>query len=168
MIKVSFGAIVLVLVITTVSCNSQSKSDAEKQAADITSMVKANSPGYSPTSGEYYFKAKVNGKDWVADEFLVNDGGGIVGQTKGGEHFRLPFELRYANEGRITNFKNNAVDIYMHDDVGLWGGNQGEMMFTKVGDNYAEGKFYVTATDDATDKKLTITDGAFRIPLTRK
>jgi hypothetical protein len=166
--KKEFITIISFLIISGISCNSQTKSDAEKQAADITSMVKANSPGYTPTSSEYYFKAKINGKEWVADEFLVNDGGGIVGQTKEGEHFTLPFELRYANEGRITNFQNHGVDIYMHDDIKMWGGHQGEMMFTKVGDNYAEGKFYLIATSIGSDKQLVVTDGVFRIPLTRK
>ncbi|HEY5368341.1 MAG TPA: hypothetical protein VIJ75_05050 [Hanamia sp.] len=165
MIRVSFAAIISILVVSAVSCNSQTKTEAEKQAAEITNMVKANSPGYTPTSAEYYFRAKVNGKDWVADEFLVNDGGGIVGQTKEGEHITLPYELRYANEGRVTDFQNHAVDIYMHDDVKLWGGHQGKMMFTKVGDDYAEGKFYVTATANDTDKQLAITDGVFRIPI---
>ena len=166
--KKEFLAIISLLIISGISCNSLTKSDAEKQAADITSMVKANSPGYTPTSAEYYFKAKVNGKDWVADEFLVNDGGGIVGQTKEGESFRLPYDLRYANEGRITNFQSHAVDIYMNDDVQMWGGHQGEMMFTKVGDNYAEGKFYVTGTSADSDKQLVVTDGVFRIPLKGK
>lgn len=164
--KKEFLAIISILIIAGISCNSQTKSDAEKQAADITSMVKANSPGYTHTSAEYYFRAIVNGKEWVADEFMVNDGGGIVGQTKEGESIRLPYEFRYANEGRITNFKNNAADIYMHDDVKMWGGHQGEMMFTKVGNNYAEGKFYLTATGLDTDKQLTITEGVFRIPIT--
>ena len=99
---------------------------------------------------------------------MVNDGGGIAGQTKEGESITLPFSLRYANEGKITNFKNYAVNIFMNDDVGIWGGNQGEMMFVKVGDNYAEGKFYVTCTAIGSDKKLVVTDGVFRIPLTRK
>ena len=163
--KKEFLVIVSMLIISGISCNSQTKSDAEKQAADITSMVKENSPGYTPTSSEHYMKAKINGKDWVSDEFLVNDVGGIVGQTKEGEHITLPYELRYANEGRVTDFQNHAVDIYMHDDVKLWGGHQGKMMFTKVGDDYAEGKFYITATANDTDKQLAITDGVFRIPL---
>ncbi len=164
-IKKEFLAFISLLIICGISCNSQTKSDAEKQAADITSMVKANSPGYAVTSAEYYFKAKVNGKDLVADEFMVNDGGGIVGQRKGGEHFTLPFELRYANEGRITDFQNHGVDIFMNDDIQMWGGHQGKMMFTKVGDNYADGKFYVTGTTIGSDKQLVVTDGVFRIPL---
>ena len=166
--KVSLAAIISILIISAFSCNNQSKTEAKKQAGDIISMVKANSPGYTPTSSEYYIKAKVNGKDWAADEFLVNDGGGIVGQTKEGEHFTLPFELRYANEGRTTNFENHGMDIYMNDDVKMWGGHQGEMMFTKVGDNYEEGKFYATGTASDSEKQLKITEGVFRIPLTRK
>lgn len=166
--KVSFAIIALILFISAFSCNSQSKTDAKKSAADITNMVKENSPGYTPTSDQYYMRAKVNGKDWTADEFMVNDGGGIVGQTKDGEHFTLPFELRYANEGRITKFENYGMDIFMNDDVKIWGGHQGEMVFTKVGDNFAEGKFYATGTAQDSDKQLKITDGVFRIPLSRK
>ena len=166
--KVFLATIISILVVSAFSCNSQSKTDAKKQAVNITSMVQANSPGYTPASTNYYIKAKINGKDWAADEFLVDDGGGIAAQTKEGEHFNLPYELRYAKEGRITNLKNNVSNIYMNDDIKMWNGNQGEMMYTKVGDDYAEGKFYISATDISTGKQLKITDGVFRIPLTRK
>lgn len=165
---ITYAVIISMLIISAFSCNSQGKTAAEKQAGDITNMVKANSPGYTPTGAEYYIKAKVNGKDWAADEFLVNDGGGIVGQTKKGESITLPYELRYAKEGEITNFQNYGVNIFMNDDVKIWGGHQGERIYTKVGDDYAEGKFYVTATANGTDKKLVITEGVFRIPLTGK
>lgn len=167
--KKEFLVIVSLLIISGIACNSQSKNDAVKQAGDIQKMVKANSPGYIPTSTEYYMKAKINGKDWVAEEMMASDKAGrIVGQMKGenGESISLPFELRYTKAGALTNFKNHAVDIYMNDDIKMWGGHQGEMIFTKVGDNYAEGKFYITATANDTDKQLTITDGVFRIPLT--
>ena len=169
--KKEFLVIVSILIISGISCNSQSKSDAIKQASDIQKMVKANSPGYIPTNTEYYMKAKINGKEWVAEEIMASDKAGrIVGEMKGenAESISLPFELRYTKTGAKTNFKNYAVDIYMHDDVKIWGGHQGEMMFTKVGDNYAEGKFYINATGLDTDKKLTITDGVFRIPITGK
>lgn len=171
MIKVSLAAIISIFFISVISCNSQGKNDAEKQASDIQKMVKANSSGYTPTSAEYYFKAKVNGKDWVAEEMMASDKAGrIVGQMRGenGESISLPFELRYTKTGAITNFKTRGVDIFMNDDVKMWGGHQGEMMFTKVGDNYAEGKFYVTATGLDTDKQLTITEGVFRIPINGK
>jgi hypothetical protein len=166
--KKEFLALVSMLVIFSISCNSQNTNDAVTQANDVQKMVKENSPGYTSASAEYYMKAKINGKDWAADEFMVNDGGGIVGQTKDKEHIRLPFELRYAKEGEITNFQSNAADIYMNDDVKIWGGHQGKMMFTKVGNNYAEGKFYITGTSQNSDKKLLITEGTFRIPITGK
>ena len=162
-------AIISLLVISAFSCNSQSTTKAEKQAGDIQNMVKANSPGYIPTNAEYYMKAKINGKDWVADEMMASDKAGrIVGKMKGenGESISLPFELRYAKTGEITNFENHAVDIYMQDDIKMWGGHQGKMEFTNVVDKYAEGKFYITATALNSDKKLTITEGVFRIPLT--
>ena len=163
--KVFLATLMSILLISAFSCNSQSKTKAEKQAGDITNMVKANSPGYMPTSAEYYMKAKINGKDWAANEMMASDKAGrIVGQVNG-ESISLPFELRYAKSGAITNFKNHAVDIFMHDDVKIWGGTQGEMIFTNVGDKYAEGKFNVTATANGSDKKLTITEGVFRIPL---
>ena len=167
--KILPGIIIYTLVISVVSCNSQTENNATKQAGDIQNMVKANSSGYIPTTAEYYLKAKINGKEWVAEEMMASDKAGrIVGQLKGdnSEMISLPFELRYTKDSALTNFTNNAVDIFTKGEVGIWGGRQGEMMFTKVGDNYAEGKFYVTAFDEATNKKLVITDGVFRIPLT--
>jgi hypothetical protein len=164
--KKEFMALMSILVIFSISCNSQNTNDAVKQAGDIQKMVKENSPGYTPTSAEYYFKAKINGKDWVADEMMASDRAGRIIGKMNGESISLPFELRYAKTGAKTNFKNHAVDIFMNDDVGIWGGRMGEMEFTNVGDNYAEGKFYVTGTSHTTDKKLIITEGTFRIPIT--
>jgi hypothetical protein len=166
--KVPLAAIILILVVTGFSCNSQSTTAAQKKAGDIQKMVKANSPGYMATNADYYMRAKIDGKDWVADELMASDKAGrIVGKING-ESISLPFELRYAKNGEKTNFKTHAVDIFMNDDVKIWGGDQGQMIFTKVGNNYAEGKFYVTATANDSGKKLTITEGSFRIPLTNK
>ncbi len=168
MIKVTFAVIISIIVISTLSCNGQNKIDAERHAGDIKNMVKANSPGFTPASAQYYMKAKINGKDWAANEMMASDKAGrIVGQING-ESISLPFELRYTKAGEKTNFKNNAVDIFMNDEVKIWGGTQGEMEFTKVGDNYAEGKFHVTATASDSDKRLNITEGVFRIPITGK
>lgn len=164
--KEFLAAIISSLFIVSVSCNSQIKTDAVKQANDIQKMVKEHSPGYTPTSAEFYMKAKINGKDWSADEMMASDRAGRIIGKLNGESISIPFELRYTKTGATTNFKNHAVDIYMKDDVGIWGGRMGEMEFTNVGDNYAEGKFFVTATGLNSDKQLAITQGTFRIPLT--
>lgn len=162
------------LFIVAISCCSCSNGQnntveqAKQTQADIQKMAKENSPGYQSTNAEYYFKAKINGKDWVADELMASDHAGrIVGKVNG-ESISLPFELRYAEKDAITNFNTHAVDIFMNDDVKIWGGHQGKMTFTNVGNQYAEGKFYVTATALDTDKQLTITEGVFRIPITGK
>lgn len=64
--KKKFLAIISILIISGISCNSQS--NAGKQVSYIKKMVKADSPGYTSTRADYYMKAKVNGKDWVADQ----------------------------------------------------------------------------------------------------
>ena len=116
-------------------------------------------------------RAKINGREWAAEEMMASDDAGrIIGQTKGDkrESISLPFTLRYAKNGEVTNFKNSAVDITTNDEEGLWGGNEGEMTFTNVGDTYAEGKFNVIATANGSTRKLVVTDGVFRIPITDK
>jgi hypothetical protein len=163
--KILFILTSVILAISFISCNSQGKSDAVKQVIGIQKMIKENSPGYTSTSADYYMKAKINGKSWSADEMMASDEAGrIVGKTDG-ESISLPFELRYVKTGANTNFKNHAVDIFMNDDVGIWGGTIGEMEYTKVGDKYAEGRFYVTGTSTGSSKQLIITEGTFRIPL---
>jgi hypothetical protein len=163
--KIFFILTSSILAISFISCNSQGKSDAVKQANDIQKMVKENSPGYTSTSADYYMKAKINGKSWSADEMMASDKAGRIVGKANGESISLPFELRYTKTGVITNFNTHAVDIFMNDDVKIWGGHQGKMMFTNVGNNYAEGKFYVTGTSTGSDKQLIITEGTFRIPL---
>jgi hypothetical protein len=71
--------------------------------------------------------------------------------------------------GEKTAFShNNAVDLMTNDDVGLWGGYKGEMEITKADNEWAEGKFYVSANDDATGKALEVTEGFFRISIAGK
>ena len=160
-----------VLIMGGISCNSAGNQDAIEQARQVQQIVKENSPGFSPTTTEYYMRAKINGREWAAEEMMASDDAGrIIGQTKGDhkESISLPFTLRYAKNGEVTNFKNSAADLVTNDEEILWGGNEGEMTFTNVGNNFAEGKFNVIGTANGSTRKLVVTDGVFRIPITGK
>ena len=166
--KAALSVSIIILIISVISCNSQPPLNAKKKAGDFQALVKSKSPGYISTTAGYYMKAKINGESWVADELMASDKAGkILGKLKGakGESISLPFDLRYVKTGAITQFRDQAVDIFTKNNVGIWEGHEGEMMYTKVGNNYAEGKFYVAATAKGTNKRLMITDGVFRIPL---
>lgn len=88
--------------------------------------------------------------------------GRIIGYN-GEEYISLPYERRNILAGNKTNFKNDAIDISLNDDFGIWGGHSVEMEITNVDDTSAEGKFHLTADGLQTDKKLQLTDGSFRI-----
>ena len=70
--------------------------------------------------------------------------------------------------GKKIKFSDHiAVDLFTNDEVAVWGGYVGEMEITKVDTDWAEGKFYFTATtNSAPDKKNEVTEGFFRLSIT--
>lgn len=151
------------IVFLLANCNSP-KSNAVEQATGIQEMVKANTPGYVATSADgYYMKAKINGKEWVAESMMPPEEPARILGDKNGESISLPFDRRDMVVGSKTNFENSAVDLFLNDDVGMWGGHKGEMVVTKVDDKAAEGTFYFTASGNNTTKTVNVTEGFFRV-----
>jgi hypothetical protein len=147
-----------------VSCQSKSEKDPENIAKGIQDMVKERSPGTFATSTDgFYMKATINGKEWVASEMMPPERPARILGVNSKESISLPYDRRDMVVGKKINFKNNAVDLQMNDEVVLYGANVGEMEITKVEDKFAEGKFYLTANGFQSDKKLEVTDGFFRI-----
>lgn len=162
--KQTFFILSIALSIIVLSCNN-AQNDAVKQAQQVQSAIKENTPGSIPTSADgYSMKAKINGKDWVADAVMPPEAAGrIIGYYKG-EWIGLPYDRRYLIVGKkITFGENNAADMSTNDDVGLWGGRKGEMEITKMDEKSAEGTFHFTASTSRSDITLEITDGFFRI-----
>lgn len=162
--KQTFFILSIALSIIVLSCNN-AQNDAVKQAQQVQSAIKENTPGSIPTSADgYSMKAKINGKDWVADAVMPPEAAGRIIGYYNGEWIGLPYDRRYLIVGKkITFGENNAVDLATNDDVGLWGGRKGEMGITKVDEKSAEGTFFFTASSSRTDKTLEVTDGFFRI-----
>jgi hypothetical protein len=154
--------------LTLFSCNS-AQNDAGKQAQEIQAAVKKATPGSIPTSADgYSMKAKINGKDWIAEDMIIYEKAGRIIGENNGESISLPYERRYLTPGEKIKFKNHAADIFMNDEVGIWGGTDGELEIVKMDKGSAEGKFFITATANETDKTLKITEGTFRILLPDK
>ena len=159
-----YYVIVLFASILFFGCQSGSQNDAKDLANGIQNSVKEHTPGTVPTSTDgYYMKATINGKEWVASEMMPPERPSRIIGYNNKESISLPYDRRDMVVGNKTNFKNSAVDIFLNDDVGIWGGHVGEMEITKVDGKSAEGKFYLTADGLQTDKKLQVTNGSFRI-----
>ncbi|HMH23844.1 MAG TPA: hypothetical protein VK563_18790 [Puia sp.] len=150
-----------------VSCNSQ-QSEAKKLAEQINSTIM---PGTIPTSeGSWTMKARIKGEKWAAASMMPPDASGrIIGYYKT-EYIGLPYDRRDMYVGKKIKFgENNAVDLSVNDDIGMYGGRTGEMEITKVDDNWAEGKFYFTGnTTQGSNKTVDVTEGFFRISLARQ
>ena len=160
----TFYIIAFFACVLMVSCNGASQSDAKDLANGIQNSVKEHTPGTVPISTDgYYMKATINGKEWLASEMMPPESPSRIIGYNNKESISLPYDRRDMVVGNKTNFKNSAVDIFLNDDVGIWGGHVGEMEITKVDGKSAEGKFYLTADGLQTDKKLQVTDGSFRI-----
>jgi hypothetical protein len=146
------------------SCNSQ-QSEAKKVAADIKQTLAENTPGSIPTKeGGLMMKATIAGKAWVADAMMPPEAAGRIIGFHNKESISLPYDRRDLYVGKKIKFSDHqAVDIFTNDEVGIWGGRQGEMEITKVDANWAEGVFHVTGSTLDGSKTLAVTDGSFRI-----
>lgn len=145
------------------NCNSP-KSNAMEQAKATQEVLKANSPGYVATSADgYYMKAKINGKEWVAESMMPPEAPARIIGDKNGESISLPYDRRDMVVGKKRNFETYAVDLFLNDDVGIWGGHKGEMVITKADDKSAEGNFYFTASGNNTTQTINVTEGFFRV-----
>lgn len=162
---------ILILATMLWSCGNNSQNKALSDAKQTQSAIKQMQPGGIPTTeGGWTMKAKIDGKDWVANSIIPPDLAGRISGDNNGESIGLPYDRRDMVVGNKTKFsQNNAVDLMLPDDEGgILGGYAGEMEITKVDDNWAEGKFFFTGSSSSSDKKVEVTDGFFRISLAKK
>lgn len=162
--KLSFSFIISVLLS---ACGGSDQSKAVDQAKQVQEAVKENTPGSIPTTADgYTMKAKINGKEWVADAMMPPEASGRIIGYYNGESIGLPYDRRDMRVGKkITFGENQAVDLMTNDDVGIWGGRKGQMEITKADENMAEGNFYFTGSTSRSDKTIEVSDGYFRIRL---
>jgi hypothetical protein len=149
------------------SCNSQ-QSEAKKIAKEIKQTVEENTPGTIPTKeGGLTMRATIAGKAWVANAMMPPEAAGRIIGYYNQESISLPYDRRDLFVGnKITFSENNVVDLFINDDIGIYGGRKGEMRVTKVDKNWAEGTFYFTgSTVRGSTNTIPVTDGFFRIAI---
>lgn len=157
-----------ILIITAclfISCQS----GAQREAKTIAAAIKENTPGFIPTSKDgYWMSAKIDGKEWTASAMLPvdkSDSRRIHGE-KNGESIGFSIWMKGLAAGRHLAFsENRAADLLTNDDIGMWGGRSGEIVITKIDDTSVEGTFSFTGSSSRSEKKVVVTDGYFRVPL---
>ena len=153
------------------SCGNSSQSKALSDAKETAAAINQLQPGGIPTSaGGWTMTAKIDGKDWSANSLMPPEAAGRIIGDNNGVSVSLPYDRRSMVVGHKTKFSHNdAVDLFTHDDIAIWGGYAGEMEITKVDGDWAEGKFVVTGTTSSdASKKIEVTNGFFRISLANK
>lgn len=133
------------------------------------SAIKENIPGTVATTADgYMMRAILDGKDWEAGSMMPPEAAGRIIGYYNGEYIGLPYNKSDMIAGSKTTFgEDNAVDLSIKDAKGLWSCKSGEMEITKVDDNWAEGKFFFSGSHAGSDKTVEVTDGFFRIPVTK-
>ncbi|MDN5284535.1 MAG: hypothetical protein JWR38_809 [Mucilaginibacter sp.] len=157
----------LALACVLFACNSHQK-DAKNLSDNIQATMKEHVPGTLTTKEDgWTMKAKINGKDWVADAMMPTEGTDRILGYYGKEYISFPYSGRDMVVGKKIRISENWAVDFVNDDDGICGGTKGEMNITKVDDNWAEGTFFFTVTSclNNPNKKIEVTDGFFRIGL---
>jgi hypothetical protein len=166
--KTKHAILILTTIALSYSCNSDAQNQAKEQAEKTQKAMKATMQGTIPTTTTgYTMRAKIDGKNWVADAMMPPDYTGRIIGCYGKEYISLPYnkDTRSMKVGIKTIFsEEEVVDLATNEVGGMWGGRKGEMEITKVSDQWVEGKFFFTATSTRSPQKREVTEGFFRIP----
>jgi Family of unknown function (DUF6252) len=169
----------LCMLTVTYSCNGQT--DAQKEAKKIAADIKKTmgKPDMVAVSANgYYMKATIDGKLWEAAFMYPTDkpngASMIAGESgtyleKGGVLIGIHVKpvKRWLEVGKKYKFgEARAVDFAIDEDT--YGGYVGELTITKVDDKWVEGTFYFTATSSSASGKHEITNGSFRVAVTKE
>lgn len=149
-------------------CNAQATNAVKDQQAANAELAEMKAKGQVPTAdGGWTMTATINGKPWKASSmFPPQLSGRIIGYYQESS-IGLPFNRGRLNTGNKETLKqDDAADLRFDlsgDEDDLWGGYVGEIEITKVTGIWAEGKFYFTASQRSSGKKVEVTNGFFRI-----
>lgn len=144
------------------------------------------SRGGDDTSSGYYFRAKINGVNFVGEEpylkALVHTIGGstslnLVGIRNNKEKIDIvfagytagatgnfPFEFQNANLTPIL--ANYYKDLAAVNDITAYGGSKGVLTITENANGKIRGTFSFKAKNTA-NQEVTISEGQFHLPLTQ-
>jgi hypothetical protein len=165
--KLSFLSLALLLIIS--ACNGQS--GAREEALKVKKAIDdAPRPGTMPTTtGGWTMTAKVDGKAWTAGSIMPPAAAGrIIGYFGKTNYIGLPaFEKRYAKVGGKKDFsKEQGVDMLREGDGGsVYQNSTGSIEITKMNGDWVEGTFHFILSTTDGSKKVTVTDGFFRVQL---
>lgn len=149
------------------SCSSR-QTEITSETVESQPAVKQTVPGSMPAKdGSWTMTATINGKKWKATTLMPPETAGRIIGYYNKEWIGLPYNKSELVVGNKTHFgDDNAADLATNDETGLWGGLKGEMEIIKVDSDWAEGKFYFTASTKRSDKTMEVSDGFFRISYT--
>jgi hypothetical protein len=142
---------------------SAGKCDAQSHASNSLP------PGALPTtSSGYAMSAKINGKDYKAHSMMPPDEAEqIVGFYSGDKYIGLPYQKKLFVAGKKISLDAFNADLTTNDAVQVWSGRKGEMEITKVNGNWVEAKFFFTGYSYDNKHTIEVTNGFFRIPMTK-
>jgi len=157
---------IFIAIIVIFSCGNNNKTLEE--AKNVQSTIEQISTDTETIGNGYLMKAEINGKNWQSTSMLSAQTSGRISGDFEGQYIGLPYNDEYLVEGKkIVISEDEAADIYLKDGCSFLITN-GEMKITKVGDGFAEGTFYFTTVCDITKKTLIVTDGFFRIQISKE
>jgi hypothetical protein len=160
--------LILFISILFFSCNNNAQNKNIAAAKKVEAGIKKIQPGgIVTTENGWTMKAVINGKQWIASSIVSPDMAGRILGDNNGTKIGLPYNRRNIVVGTKTIFSHDeVVDIFLPEgEGGILGGYKGEMIVTKVNNEWAEGTFSIAASSDRSNKTAEITNGFFRISM---
>lgn len=153
----------------TVGCGSSSQREAEQHAAKVDEATSAgDAAGSTADKGSMpegcYLRAVIDGTKWEATAMTPDRAHPSiipVNGRKDSSSIMFTISGMRDNVGQPSKLSDmNTITFWEGEKI--MGAKNGEVIVTKMDDQFIEGTFNFTAEEDG--KKVTCTDGAFRVP----
>ena len=150
------------------SCGNSSQDEAKDLTDQIKEPVRTSSPGsVATTESEYYMKAKIDGKQWIASHMMPDEDENssyirIHGEN-GEDYMNFQLWKRGIELGKTFPFdEDDASNLSLEGDPSFWSGKSGGIKITKLDGKWLEGKFAYKATSSGSAKSVDVTEGFFQ------
>lgn len=160
--KYRLGTFVFAMLLA-VGCGRSTVEEAEEHAAKISEATNAAAPESIPPG--CYMRAVINGEKWEATAMTPDVSIPSIVSVNGrkeGSLITFTISGKPDNVGTPRDLSDMYTITYWGSNDDIFGAKSGQTTVRKLDDQFLEGTFHFTAEQNG--KKITCTDGEFRIP----
>lgn len=112
-----------------------------------------------------FLKAKINGKGWAASKMQPDKYVSEILQIAGSNGTTaLWIQVEKPAAGKTQNLIQTDLNHFVDEHYNMYMIKSGKISVTTMNNNWVEGNFSFSATDDRSGNTITVTEGVYKVP----